>query len=229
MITQLALGVGLRDDATFKNFFIGENQQVFCALQELVQGRGENFIYLWGDKGVGITHLLQACCHATFDYGRNAIYLNLSEQQLLPAVLQDLETIDVICVDAIESIIGKPAWEEALLYLYNRVRDGSACLVIGARQLPKGLPCKLLDLKSRLAWGLVLKLDGLTEVGKLHALQMRATQRGFALAENTCQFLLRSYPEDTTALFDALEKLDKASLAAKRKITIPFIKKILVL
>jgi len=229
MSTQLTLGIRLRDDATFNNFYMGRNQQVLHALRQLVASQGENFVFLWAEAGAGISHLLQACCHEVFQHNGNAIYLNLSEQQFTPDVLQDLETVDLICIDDIESILGQFAWEEGLLHLYNRVRESGARLVIGAKQQPKGLQCKLLDLKSRLAWGLVLKLNGLTAEEKLHALQMRAMHRGLVLSESTRQFLLRYNPDDTAALFNVLDKLDKASLAEKRKVTIPFIKQVLEL
>ena len=224
MNTQLTLGISLRDDATFSNFYVGRNQQVLHALGQLVAGQGENIIYLWGLPGAGISHLLQAACHEVFQHDGNAIYLNLSEQQFTPDILQDLETVDLICIDDIESILGQFDWEEALLHLYNRVKETGVRLIIGAKELPKGLKCQLLDLKSRLAWGLVLKLHELTNEEKLQALQMRAVKRGLNLSENTQQFLLRCYPEDTVSLFDVLDKLDKASLAEKRKLTVPFVR-----
>lgn len=227
MSIQLTLGIGLRDDATFSNFYVGRNLQVLHTLKKMVVEAGEEVVFLWGESGSGITHLLQAACHERFYHEGSAIYLDLSEMQLKPEILQDLETVGLICVDNIESVVGKLDWEEALMHLYNRVKESNTRLIIGARQLPKGLKCRLLDLKSRLAWGLVLKVQGLTREEKCSALRMRAVNRGLNLPEKTCQLLLRNYPENTTALFAALEQLDKASLAEKQKLTAPFVRRVL--
>ena len=83
------------------------------------------------------------------------------------------------------------------------------------------------DLTSRLAWGLVLHLEALDENDKLAALQLRAQQRGFELPTDVGQFLLRRCPRDTPSLFALLDRLDQASLAAQRKLTIPFVRELI--
>ena len=60
MINQLTLGVGLKDEATFENFFPGKNSQ----LLEVLKNANERVVYFYGIGGEGCTHLLQACCHA---------------------------------------------------------------------------------------------------------------------------------------------------------------------
>jgi DnaA-homolog protein len=227
MNKQLTLGVTLRDDATFDNFYVGDNHQILEALRELVNSANEQFIFMWSEASAGISHLLQACCHEAFHCQLQAIYLPLSEPQFSPQILEDLEIIDLICVDDLESVLGKPEWEEALLHLYNRVRDASTRLVIGAKNNTRALPCQLPDLKSRLSWGLNLKVNALTDEEKLIAILMRADQRGLSLSESVGLFLLRYYSRDMGALFDFLDQLDKTSLAAKRRVTIPFVKEVL--
>jgi DnaA family protein len=60
---QLTLPVSVRDDARFANYFAGPNAQVVYSIQDQWRDTGEPFIYLWGAKGVGCSHLLQAACH----------------------------------------------------------------------------------------------------------------------------------------------------------------------
>ncbi|MGW8310551.1 MAG: HdaA/DnaA family protein, partial [Thiogranum sp.] len=57
----------------------------------------------------------------------------------------------------------------------------------------------------------------------------RAEQRGFELPEDTGRYLLRRLPRDLPALMKLLERLDTASLAAQRKLTVPFVKSVLEL
>lgn len=228
MNTQLTLGVMLRDDATFDNFFVGTNQQALSCLVQLVQGKGERIVYLSGPNGAGVSHLLQACCHAACFEQQSSIYLPLSEPQLTPEVLQDLEGIDLICVDDLESAVENSEWEEQLFHLYNRVRDSGGRLLLGAKAPPSQLHCQLEDLRSRLCWGLALSLETLDDEHKLAALQFRAKKRGLQLSAEVGAFLLRHYSRDTATLFSLLDQLDRASLAAKRRLTVPFVKQVLV-
>lgn len=227
MSIQLTLGISLRDDATFSNFYIGANRQVLRCLNELVKGGGESIIYLWGAQEVGITHLLQACCHAGRQRQRSAIFLPLSHVSLTPEVFQDLETVDIICIDDLDSVLSKPEWEESLLHLYNRVREKGSRLVIGSKTMPYLSHCQLQDLKSRLTWGLTLRVDALSEAEKFETLQMRIAQRGLIVSRQTAWFIFRHYSCNMKRLFEMVDRLDQAALIAKRKLTIPFIKRAL--
>jgi DnaA family protein len=115
----------------------------------------------------------------------------------------------------------------ALFSLYNRLRDAGACLVIAARVPPEQLGIELADLRSRLSWGLIFELKGLSDEQRLVALQHRARARGLELPQEVGQFLLRRYPRDMSTLFGLLEVLDRASLEAKHKLTLPFVKSVL--
>ena len=56
---------------------------------------------------------------------------------------------------------------------------------------------------------------------------MRAAYRGFDLPDEVGSYLFRRYPRDLEYLMHVLEALDVASLAAQRRLTVPFIKKVL--
>ncbi|MBI3775280.1 MAG: DnaA regulatory inactivator Hda, partial [Gammaproteobacteria bacterium] len=144
-----------------------------------------------------------------------------------PEVLEGLERCALVCVDDVDAIAGLSIWEEALFHLYNRITEQGHCLVLSACAAPAELKLQLPDLASRLAWGLVLHLEALAENDKLVALQLRAQQRGFELPNDVAQFLLRRCPRDTPSLFALLDRLDEASLAAQRKLTIPFVRKLI--
>ena len=59
MSQQLTLGIRLRDDATFDNYFTAQNDQVVHDLQM----QKEPYVFLFGANGTGKSHLLQAACH----------------------------------------------------------------------------------------------------------------------------------------------------------------------
>jgi DnaA family protein len=227
MSTQLALPLGLRDDATFDNFFLGVNQHCVTALIASASGSGYPFIYLWGQVGAGRSHLLQAACHLATQKNRTSVYLPLFTPDLAPQILQDLEHINLVCIDDIEAIAQNKSWEEALFYLYNRMRDTGQTLLIAGAHPPQRLGLALPDLVSRLAWGVVFQLHTLSDEDKLAALALRSKLRGLVLSEEVGQFLLRRCPRDMSQLFSILDTLDKASLQAQRKLTIPFVKSVL--
>lgn len=227
---QLPLGIDLRDDCTLETFFPGDNQQALLHVKQMAKGEGELFIYLWGREGVGRTHLLQGACHWANRFHRTAFYLSLHPLKSLdPAILEGLERLDLICLDDIEAIAGIKEWEEALFHLFNRLRSQNRRLLIAASCAPKALAIVLPDLQSRLSWGVVYPLQPLDDENLLMALQLRAKERGLTLTDEVGAFLIRRCTRSMPELYTLLEALDKASLVAKRRLTIPFIKSVLEL
>ena len=227
---QLPLNIQLRDDATLMSFYPGDNIEVINAIQQLTGRKEGAFMYLWGQEGVGRSHLLQAACHAASEVGINAVYVPLLEQKYFsPAILQGIEEISLICIDDIQVIMAQPAWEEALFHLFNRIQLQGNCLLVAADVSPKNLSSTLPDLKSRLASGITYQIHRLSDEQKIQALQLRAQQRGLQLAKTVGQFLLSRCSRDMVELFSILEKLDQASLAEQRRLTIPFVKQVLAL
>lgn len=228
---QLPLGVRLRDDATFKNYYPGSNAVALGYVERLCQlgaGWTESLIYLWGSAGVGRSHLLQAACLQLEQTDQQAVYLPLAELIMHgPLLLEGLEHCSLVCLDDLEVLAGHADWEEALFHLFNRLRDNGHRLLLGASVAPRELPLQLADLQSRLSQGLVFHLRELAEEDKLHALQLRASRRGLQLPDEVAAFILNRGTRSMSGLFELLEQLDQASLQAQRKLTIPFLKQTL--
>lgn len=227
--TQLPLNIRIQDDTTFESFVVGENRAGVAWLQAMASGH-EQYAYIWGESGVGRSHLLQAVCHAVGEQGHAALYLPLAHRQEWSlALLEDLESLQVVCLDDIDLVAGEPSWEEALMHLYNRLRDGTCGLVVSGHLPPSDLPIQLADLRSRLACGNVFYVKPLSDAKKIEALQAKAEKRGFSLPSDVALFLFKRTSRDTGELFSLLNRLDEASLRAKRRLTIPFVKEALEL
>lgn len=228
MNQQLALAIKLNDEATLMDFNWSNNELLKQQLHTMLTKGEERLLYLWGSAGSGKSHLLQACCQEV-NSTQSAIYLPL---KLLknwgPQTIEGLEDQTLICIDDINIITAEPAWEEALFHLYNRIRDAEkSILIISGNQSPMMIPIHLADLRSRLSWGLVIQLIELSDADKIHTLKRYALKRGFDLPETVGQFLLNRCSRNMHDLHHLLNRLDDASLAAQRKITIPFVKGIL--
>lgn len=227
-INQLTLGLSLNDEATFNNFYAGQNSEMVCALKETASGKGERMIYLCGARGEGCSHLLNASCHYAHQHHFRSVYLPLNQLiHLSPDMLNGLETLALVCIDDLHVAAAHPEWVMAIFHLYNRLQAAGGALLVAAHDLPKSLQLPLPDLVSRLASGIVYQIHPLSDVEKLTVLIMRAKRRGIALSEEVGKYILTHCPRHMDALVTTLDALDKASLAAQRRLTIPFVKEVL--
>lgn len=228
---QLPLPIHQSDDETLENFYAENNLLLLNSLQKNFLQLHQQFFYLWGNKGSGKSHLLKGVCQHYLAQQRPALYVPLNKAQYFsPAVLENLEQQALVCLDDLQAVIGNAEWEVAIFDLINRVREtGRTLLIMSADQSPVNLPVQLPDLASRLTWGEVYQLAPLNDKQKIDVLQKAAYQRGIELPDETANFLFKRLERDMKTLFNALEKLDQASLQAQRKLTIPFVKEILAL
>ena len=227
-VTQLPLNIYLRPNANFNNFYAGDNQVTINYLQSFLHNSDDWFVYLWGAAGSGRTHVLQATYYLAEAQQQQAIYLPLREvRDTSPEVLENLENFSLVLLDDIDIIENNTVWQEAVFHLYNRIHAAKHRLLVSASCAPQNLNFSLHDLNSRLAAGAIFKLQDLSEQQKQTALQIQAEQYGLTLSEEVAEFMLHHWQRDLPSLFSALQQLDRASLAAKRKLTIPFVKSVL--
>ncbi len=228
MAEQIPIQFDLKVEQSFSSFYIACHQEVIAHLKETASGNGDQQIYIWGTEGLGKTHLLQACCQQAYQLQRTAFFLSLHTSQLpSPDILHGLEAFDLVCLDDIECCAGDEAWELALFNFYNLSRDSDQQLIISAHCPPNFLPLELPDLKTRMSWGLTLKLQDLSDAERIAALTCKAKYLGFEISPSVGRFLNKHYARDLPALWRLLPTLEKATLVAKRKLTLPFIKQIL--
>jgi DnaA family protein len=217
---QLALGVMLRANALFANFYPGPNEEVLAALRR----PGADPIWIWGSAGCGKSHLLQAVCAATEGPAAYIPLSPVSGQTLPPEALRGFADCRAVCVDDVDAAAGDLGWEQALFRLFNEAQESRARLVFAARAAPRQIEWRLHDWRSRAAACVVYQVRELDEAGRARALELRAAQRGLNLPPETLDYLMKRVPRDLRSLFDILDELDEASLAAQRRLTIPFIR-----
>jgi DnaA regulatory inactivator Hda len=225
---QFPLALDTQLQPGFDLFIAGENVEAYENVLLLAGGGLKSNLYLWGSPGNGVTHLLQAACRHASEQGRQVAYIPFREHAALnPGMLENLEVLDLVCVDDIDLVGGQSAWEQALFHLYNHRRDHEHAMLIGAHTAPQSLNFILPDLKSRMAWDLVYHLKTLPDADKIVLLQQRAKSSAFDLPLDVAGYLVRRVQRDLPTLIALLEQLQHAMLAEQRKLTVPFVKSIL--
>ena len=227
MAQQIPLGMNLPDNKDFATFFVGSNTNILTALNDLIvsQDNNINFIYLWGECGVGKTHLLQAATLAATQQSLSALYLSL--ENITTELLDGLDKIDLICLDNIGSLKNNNKLQIAIFNLFNEIKQNNGKLLVAADVAPKYLAIELADLKSRFSWGVTYCIKPLPDEDKLAAMQQRANMRGISLSNEVGSYLLTHCERQLPELFAILDKLDVASLEQQRRLTIPFVKEVL--
>jgi DnaA family protein len=225
---QLPLAMRPRTGAVFDSFAPGVNAEVVAALR----GAGSAPLWIWGGRGVGKTHLLQAVCAAADAgapaTGGAAAYFPLARTAGLPVeALRGFEQTPTLCVDDLDAVAGDLDWERALFSLFNASTEARTRVIFAANAAPRSLPWAMEDWRSRAAACVVYQLRELDDGGRIEALRLRAAQRGLQLPAETADYLLKRMPRDLPTLFALLDELDEASLAAQRRLTVPFIREAL--
>ncbi len=223
MAQQLILDLLAPPPPTLENFVPGDNGAALDALQQCTPGRA---IYLWGPKGVGRTHLLQGMCHRAGGHYHPA---HAGAADLHAMATGDATPPALVAVDDVETLDAEG--QAALFALYNRWREMAATrhafsLVLAGDRAPLNMNVRE-DLRTRLGWDLVFRLEQLSDEERARALHARAAERGLDLSNEVVTWLLTHHDRDMSRLSALVDALDRYSLARHRAITLPLLKDLL--
>jgi DnaA family protein len=208
---QLPLDISPPAPPTLENFVAGRNAELLATLQQIRAGHcKEHFVTLWGEPGCGRGHLLQALAGS----------IPIAEGQLVHCATPELTLVNR--VTALDT-----AAQQVLFNRYNQIREqGHGSIVVSADAAPLQLNLRE-DLRTRLGWGLVFQVLGLSDQEKSAALYNQARARGLQLAADVVPWLLTHYRRDMPSLSALLDALDKYSLEKKRAVTLPLLRELL--
>jgi DnaA family protein len=127
----------------------------------------------------------------------------------------------------IDGIAARGEFNAAIFRAHTLMQETRSRLVVATQAAPSSLVFALSDLRSRLLAAEIFQLRELDDEGLSAALVLRAAQRGLELSDDATEFLLRRLPRDMHTLCAALDQLDYASLAAQRRLTLPFLREAL--
>jgi DnaA-homolog protein len=220
---QLLLDLSAEKPQTLASFVTGQNAELQQLLDSFTQPPGESlprerFVYLWGDPGAGKTHLLRAL--ATLPAARYIAAGSPAEAYLVD------RSIRMYLMDDCDKLT--PEAQISAFDLYNQIKEQGGVLISAGCAAPMALSLRE-DLRTRLGWGLIYQLHGLTDEEKIAALNQAAQARGLALSTGVLPYLITHYRRDMRSLSAMLDALDQYSLETQRPITLALLRNLLQL
>ena len=217
---QLVLDLGADQAHSLASFEVGQNAEAAALMAQFADRTSrEHFAYLWGAGGVGKTHLLKALASA----GGEAEQLRaryISPFSIESEFLYSPE-VDLYLLDDCEKL--SPVAQIDAFALFNEIRANNAFMVSSGAVAPAVLPVRE-DLRTRMGWGLIYQVHGLTDDEKVAALSAAATARGLTLSPGVIPYLLSHFQRDMRSLSTMLDSLDQYSLETQRPITLPLLR-----
>ncbi len=207
----------------FEHFLVGSNALALAACVRVASEDSAPWVWFTGPAGSGKSHLLLAACQHARDSGRAAQYLSLAEAD--PEAVRSLGGTTLMALDDLGHLTHHPALQQAVFELYNRMCDEGGNMLFASRSALESLA--LPDLQSRLGACTRLAMRPLDEAQRRSLLHQSANARGIVLDEKVVDWLFRHHARDSASLQQLLERLDEASLAEQRRITVPFLRKLL--
>jgi DnaA family protein len=212
---QLILDIRPDTPPDFDNFLIGPNAEAIALLKGMTTPApafsGEHVLYLWGEAGVGKTHLLQAWATTA------------QADCLRRGPLPETDT-SMLAVDDVESLEAED--QIRLFSLLNITREQGGRLIVAGALPPSQLSIRP-DLATRLAQGLVFRILPISDTDKAQALAIRAEAHGMHLAEEVIRYMLTHCRRDLPHLLATVDALDALSLSRKRPVSLPLLKELL--
>ncbi|AMP01694.1 DnaA regulatory inactivator Hda [Collimonas sp. NPDC087041] len=223
---QLTLDITAEEPQTLDTFVVGQNQEALQFLQRLVApsttsitAPGDRFVYLWGDAGAGKSHVLHALASST---GARLIRGN----QYNGDVFNFSPEVSGYLIDDCDKLSATDQIEA--FALFNQIREHGGWLVTSGELPPSELSVRE-DLRTRLGWGLIYQLHGLSDEEKIAALTHAAQVRGLHLSSGVLPYLITHFRRDMRSLTAMLDELDRYSLETQRPITLPLLRSLLQL
>lgn len=213
---QLILDI--RPDARpgFDNYLPGANLEPVQALMQRLGAAaadgGEHVLYLWGEAGVGKSHLLRAWSAAS------------AAPYLAHGTLPTTQGAALLAVDDVEGL--DEAAQMRLFALLNSAREQGGRILAAGTQPPAQLALRP-ELSTRLAQGLVYRLHPLTDADKALAIATRAEALGMNMPAELSRYMLLHCRRDLPHLLDLVDRLDALCLSRKRPVSLSLLKDML--
>lgn len=188
----------------------------------ILQQEHDQFIYLWGERGSGKSHILQAWVGQAVQKGHHAVYVDADTVTLTSALIA---RADYIAIDQIEKL--RPREQSILFTLFNQFRNSRKGHLLLASDLH---PVKLNlreDLRTRVAYCLSYEVKSLNRQEKIDALTNMAHTRQLNIDPKIYEYLLQHWKQDMNSLLQMFNDLANYSMTLGKPMTLTLLRQLL--
>jgi chromosomal replication initiator protein len=232
---EIARTAGLNPRYTFERFVVGANSQLAAAACRGVAdapAQVYNPLFIYGDTGLGKTHLMHAVGHAILAANARARVSYVPSEQFTnemigaiqsgrtPEFRQRYRQIDVLLVDDVHFLGNKEGTQEEFFHTFNSLYDAHKQIVITSDRPPQEIPGLQERLVSRFEWGLVTDIKPPDFETRVAILQKKAAEDRLVIEDAVIEFIARNRRTSVRQLEGAVIKLLAYSSLTRREITV---------
>jgi chromosomal replication initiator protein len=210
---------GLNSEYVFETFIVGKsNQFAHAACLSVANKPGQKFnpLFLYGDVGLGKTHLLHAAGHHArqlFD-GFRVLYASSETftNDVITAILKQrtdelrdrYRTIDMLLIDDIQFIAGKESTQEEFFHTFNALHQAGKQIIVSSDRPPKQVPTLADRLRSRFEGGLIADVQLPDYEMRIAILRMKAEELNLDLPADVAEYIAQKDQKNIRELEGAL-------------------------
>jgi len=225
---------------TFEDFIVGRcNEFAFNVCYQIAEERPKGYlVYLYGNFGLGKTHLTQAVGNGLLSKGFDRVYY-LTAQDFLNYMMKYLRSgmvesfkerikneCEVLLLEEIHFLSGKEYTQTELAFLLDYLLDQGKTVVFTSLKLPQELQRMDSSLRSRLSSGLLIRLNAPDFATKKKIIRYKAKKQGYDLPYEVVEYLARQIRGDIRQLESAVLGLIARSTLLKEPITLSLAKEL---
>ncbi len=219
---RLPLNTSLNLRNTFESFVVGDNNQMAAAAARAVAdapGQSYNPLFLYGETGLGKTHLMHAIGHAILRRRPEARIAYLSAEKFTNEFIQAIQEnaltkfrqryrhVDVLLIDDIQFLAGKERSQEEFFHTFNDLHGAGKQIVISSDRRASEIEKLEARLVSRFEWGLPADIQPPDFETRLAILRVKAAAMKCELPPAVASFIAQNISRNIRRLEGALIKV----------------------
>lgn len=227
--------VRLHPDYTFESFVVGPcNRLAHASCVAVSQNPGMiyNPLFLYGNVGLGKTHLLHAVCHDARKLRQDISikflsceefvngFISAIQQGTLQEFQNQYRTVDVLIIDDVQFLREREQSQEEFFHTFNALYNNRRQIVLTADSAPQDLAALEERLISRFKWGLVARLDAPSYETRIAIIKKKANLRGLDLPDGVAELVAEHIKTNIRELEGALTIIYATAQTAQKPITV---------
>ena len=224
----------LQKKFTFENFVIGENNRFACAASQSVAkdpGKAYNPLFLYGDVGLGKTHLMQAVGNDILRRDNNSKILYISSEQFVNDLIDSIRdnninefrekyrTLDVLMIDDIQFIGGKERCQEEFFHTFNHLTQSDKQIIITSDRPPKDISKLDERLRSRFEGGLTWDIKKPDYETRFAILKKKVQNENLEIDDEFIEIIAKKVKDNIREIEGVLNKIMAYTTLSNQKVT----------